>query len=154
MVSLLLPVIYLAFISLGLPDALLGLSLIHIFARGQQHTAEQQRRQPGGGERLFLIRAERRVHQQRREHKAQPQQRRVPAEAGRQVQRHGQQRGHGKDPLAERRGLDRQRRQRRKEQQICKPPQKQRGRKAKMQHIGQKYCRRTDDVQKLSLILI
>ena len=121
-------------------------------ARGQQHAAEQQRRQPGGGERLFLIRAERRVHQQRREHKAQPQQRRVPAEAGRQVQRHGQQRGHGKDPLAERRGLDRQRRQRRKEQQICKPPQKQRGRKAKMQHIGQKYCRRTDDIQKRVLV--
>ena len=42
--------------------------------------------------------------------------------------------------------------QRRTEQQICKPPQKQRGRKAKMQHIGQKYCRRTDDIQKRVLV--
>ena len=88
-------------------------------ARGQHHAAEQQRRQPGRGERLAPVGAEGCIEQQRRKGKAAPQQRGIPAEAGRQMQRHRQQRCRRKHPLAEGRRPDSQRRQHRKEQQVC-----------------------------------
>ena len=62
---------------------------VNKLAGGQQHTTTQQQRQPGRGESLLLFGAEGRIQQQRRKGEAQPQQRGIAAEAGRQVQRHG-----------------------------------------------------------------
>ena len=47
MVSLLLPVIYLAFISLGLPDALLGAAWPSMYPRVHDHLRRDHRVQPG-----------------------------------------------------------------------------------------------------------
>ena len=121
-------------------------------ARGQHHAAEQQRRQPGRGERLAPVGAEGCIEQQRRKGKAAPQQRGIPAEAGRQMQRHRQQRCRCKHPLAEGRRPDSQRRQRRKQQQVCQPPQQQRGGKPQMQQIGEKDRRRAGQIEQRVLV--
>ena len=125
---------------------------VNELAGGKQRAAAQQPGQPGRGERLVFVAAERRVHQQRREGKAQPQQGGVAAEARRQMQRHRQQCGHGEHPLAEGRDPHGQRRQRREEQQVCQPPQKQRGRKAQVEHIRREHRRRAGKVKQRVLV--
>ena len=129
-----------------------GQRQVNELAGGQQHTTAQQQRQPGRGESLLLFGSEGRIQQQRRKGEAQPQQRGIAAEAGRQVQRHGQQRRHGEHPLAKRRDLHGQRCQRRKQQQVCQPPQEQRRGKPQVQHIRQEHRRRTDHIQKRILV--
>ena len=121
-------------------------------ARGQHHAAEQQRRQPGRGERLAPVGAEGCIEQQRRKGKAAPQQRGIPAEAGRQMQRHRQQRCRRKHPLAEGRRPDSQRRQRRKQQQVCQPPQQQCGGEPQMQQVGEKDRRRACQIKQRVLV--
>ena len=63
------------------------------------------------------------------------------------MQRHWQQGGRGQHPPAERRPAHGHSRERRKQQQICKPPQQQCGHKAEPQHKPEENPRRADKVE-------
>ena len=117
---------------------------IHRFARRQQQTHARQQRQLPAGQRPI---AAERVQHQRREGKAQPQQHRIPAEGRRQMQRHGQQRGGGKQPLAKGGAAHRQRRQRREQHKVGQPPQHQGGHKAQPQKIPREHAQRAGKIQ-------
>src|SRR5699024_12702393 len=82
----------------------------------------------------------------------QTQQRGVPAEAGGQLQRHGQQRRRGEDPPPTGRDFDRPGGQRREQQQVGQPPQGQRRGEAQVQQVRQEYSRPAGQVEQRVLV--